>query len=262
MNIGKKFANFTGVLVIYIVTILFVVPQAFAAGDAKKPESQDWEFQGVFGKFDKASIKRGLQVYIEVCSSCHSLDQVAYRNLLDIGLTVDESKAVAEEFEVTDGPDGEGEMFERPARLSDKFVAPFSNENAARAANNGAYPPDLSLIAKAHPGGVDYVYSLLTGFKDEAPEGVELGEDMSYNPYYPGKQIAMAQPLYEDSVEYPDGTPATVAQMSWDMANFLHWTAEPEMDQRKSIGWKVVLFLLVLTALLYAAKRQTWSKLH
>jgi len=262
MNTGKRFANFTDIFIICIAVILFIVPQALASGDAKHSVSQDWEFQGVFGKIDKPSIKRGLQVYIEVCSSCHSLDQVAYRNLLDIGLTVDEAKAIAEQFEVTDGPDGEGEMFERSARLSDKFVSPFANENAARAANNGAYPPDLSLIAKAHPGGVDYVYSLLTGFKDEAPEGVELSEDMNYNPYFPGKQIAMAQPLYDESVEYLDGTSASVAQMSWDIANFLQWTAEPEMEQRKSIGWKVVLFMLVLTALLYAAKRQTWSKLH
>ena len=136
------------------------------------------------------------------------------------------------------------------------------NEKAARVSNNGAMPPDLSLITKSRHGGADYIYALLTGYKDEAPDGVEMGDGMNFNPYFVGQQIAMSQPLYEDSVEYSDGTKATVSQMSWDLVNFLHWTAEPEMEQRRGLGWKVVLFLLVLTALLYAVKRQVWSKEH
>jgi len=264
MDIAKKFSRAAAVMALAGMALIGVNTNAIAAGDAKKPEAQDWDFTGLTGRFDIASIQRGLQVYIEVCSSCHSLDQVAYRNLLDLGFNVDEVKAIAEQYEVTDGPDENGDMFDRSARPSDRFVAPFPNEQAARASNNGAFPPDLSLTAKAHPGGPDYIYAILTGFEDEPPEEdhIEMGEGMSYNPYFAGKQIAMAQPLFEDSVEYSDGTKATVEQMSKDVTNFLQWTAEPEMEDRKRIGWKVVLFLLVLSALLYAAKRQTWAKLH
>jgi ubiquinol-cytochrome c reductase cytochrome c1 subunit len=153
-------------------------------------------------------------------------------------------------------------MYQRPARPSDKFVLAFPNENTARVANNGAFPPDLSLTVKAHPGGADYVYAVLTGFEDEAPEGVEIGDGMNYNPYFSGGQIAMALPLFEDGVEYTDGTKATVEQMAWDVTNFMQWAAEPEMEDRKRIGWKVVLFLLALSALLYATKRKIWSDLH
>ncbi|MFT5180603.1 MAG: ubiquinol-cytochrome c reductase cytochrome c1 subunit [Alphaproteobacteria bacterium] len=262
MDIGKKFFRATAIAAVAGLAIMGASVAPVASGEAEHPEAQDWEFTGVFGKFDVASIQRGLQVYIEVCSSCHSLNQMAYRNLLDLDFNVDEVKAIAEQYEVTDGPDDNGDMFQRPARPSDKFVPPFPNEQAARASNNGAFPPDLSLITKAHPGGPDYVFALLTGFEDEAPEGVELGEGMNFNPYFSGQQIAMSPPLFEDSVEYSDGTPATVENMSRDITNFLQWTAEPEMEDRKRIGWKVVLFLLVLSGLLYAAKRQTWAKLH
>ncbi len=235
---------------------------ALAASKAKHPEVQDWKFAGLFGEFDIASIQRGLQVYLEVCSACHNLSQVAYRNLMDLGLSEDAVKVIAEQYEVTDGPDEEGEMYQRPARPSDKFVLAFPNENAARVANNGAFPPDLSLTVKAHPGGADYVYAVLTGFEDEAPEGIEISDGMNYNPYFSGGQIAMALPLFEDGVEYTDGTKATVEQMAGDVTNFMQWAAEPEMEDRKRIGWKVVLFLLVLSALLYATKRKIWSDLH
>ena len=254
--------NFLAIVSMSCIMTVALSDSANSAGKYKHPEPQEWGFNGLFGKFDKSSIRRGLQVYLEVCSSCHGLNQVAYRNLKDIGLTIEEIKEISAQFEVMDGPDNEGEMFTREARPSDKFVAPFENEKAARVSNNGAMPPDLSLITKSRHGGADYIYALLTGYKDEAPDGVEMGDGMNFNPYFVGQQIAMSQPLYEDSVEYSDGTKATVSQMSWDLVNFLHWTAEPEMEQRRGLGGKVVLFLLVLTALLYAVKRQVWSKEH
>ncbi len=262
MDIGKRFSRAAAVMAVAGVALFGGTTTGLAAGEAEKPESQDWHFSGPFGTFDIASVQRGLQVYLEVCSSCHSLDQVAYRNLVDLGFNEDEVKAIAAEYEVTDGPDENGDLFERAAIPSDKFVAPFANEAAARASNNGALPPDLSLQAKAHPGGPDYLYALLTGYKDEPPEGVELGDGLNYNPFFAGGQIAMAQPLFEDGVEYADGTAASVEQMAWDVVNFLQWAAEPEMEDRKRVGWKVILFLLVLSAILYAAKRKTWSTLH
>lgn len=261
MNIGKKLTKAAAVAAVAGLAVVGGTTIAVAAGDAEKPEAQDWHFSGPFGTFDVASIQRGLQVYLEVCSACHSLNQVAYRNLIDLGFNADEVKAIAANFEVTDGPDEEGEMFERTAVPSDSFVSPFANANAARAANNGALPTDLSLLAKAHPGGTDYIHAVLTGYQDP-PAKFELGEGLNYNPFFSGKQIAMAAPLFEDGVEYTDGTKATVEQMAWDVSNFLHWAAEPEMEQRKRIGWKVVLFLLVLSALLYATKRKVWSNLH
>jgi ubiquinol-cytochrome c reductase cytochrome c1 subunit len=261
MDIGKKLSRAAAVAAVAGLTLLSGTAVSVAS-EAEHPENQDWQFEGVFGSFDVASIQRGLQVYLEVCSACHSLNQIAYRNLIDLGFNADEVKAIAAEYEVTDGPDDNGDMFQRPARPSDKFVLPFANEKAARAANNGAFPTDLSLLTKAHPAGPDYIYALLTGFGDEAPEDIELAEGMEYNPYFSGKQIAMAPPLFEDSVEFSDGRKATVENMAWDVTNFLQWTAEPEMEDRKRIGWKVVLFLLVLSAMLYAAKRKVWSSVH
>ncbi|MCZ6846358.1 MAG: cytochrome c1 [Alphaproteobacteria bacterium] len=261
MDIGKRLSRAAAIAVVTGLALLGGTTTDVGASETEHPEAQDWKFTGPFGKFDIAAIQRGLQVYLEVCSACHSLNQIAYRNLLDLGFNADEVKAIAAEYEVTDGPDDNGDMFERPARPSDKFVLPFANEKAARASNNGAFPTDLSLLAKAHPAGPDYIFAVLTGF-DDPPDDVELGDGMNYNPYFSGKQIAMAQPLFEDSVEYSDGTKATVENMARDVANFLHWTAEPEMEDRKRIGWKVVLFLLVLSALLYATKRKVWSSVH
>jgi ubiquinol-cytochrome c reductase cytochrome c1 subunit len=258
MNIGNKFFRAAAVAGL---AVLGGTTMALAAGDAERPEAQDWQFSGPFGSFDIAAIQRGLQVYLEVCSACHSLNQVAYRNLIEVGFNADEIKAIAEQYEVTDGPDDNGDMFQRAARPSDTFVAPFANANAARASNNGALPTDLSLLAKAHPRGANYIFAILTGYKDP-PDDVELGDGMDYNPFFSGTQIAMAEPLFEDAVEYSDGTQATVEQMAWDVSNFLQWAAEPEMEQRKRIGWKVVLFLLVLSAILYATKRKVWTNLH
>ena len=235
---------------------------AASAAEAPKPSAQDWSFDGIFGTYDRGALRRGVQIYNEVCASCHSLKLVAYRNLGDIGFGADEVKAIAADFEVTDGPNEDGDMFTRPARPADRFAAPFENVQAARAANNGALPPDLSVITKARKGGADYIYAILAGYLEEPPAGVELADGMSYNEYFPGQQIAMPSPLGEDAVEYADGTKATTAQMSKDVTTFLVWAAEPAMEERKRLGVKVMLFLIVLTALVYALKRKIWSDLH
>ena len=234
---------------------------ANAAGGAEY-ETQSWTFDGIFGRFDRPALRRGHQVYQEVCSGCHGLDLIAYRNLMDIGFSEEAAKEIAAEAVIEDGPDEEGEMYDRPGKLSDRFASPFPNDNAARYANNGSLPPDLSLIVKARKGGADYIYGLLTGYEEEAPEGVEMMEGMSYNRSFPGHQVAMPQPLYEDLVEYEDGTLASVEQMAKDVSTFLAWTAEPELEERKSLGLKVLLFVILLTAMLYAVKRRIWSKLH
>lgn len=241
--------------------VILCVSGAQAAGDTVKPPAQHWSFSGLFGTFDRGALQRGFQVYNEVCAGCHSARLVAYRNLMDIGFTEDQVKKIAESKEVKDGPNAEGEMFDRPGQLADRFVKPFPNDEAARAANNGALPPDLSLMVKARKGGADYVHALLTGYKD-APKGIKVPEGLSYNLYFPGSQIAMMPPLSEDGVEYSDKTKATVAQMASDVSTFLAWTAEPELEARKRMGVKVLLFLLLLTGMLYAIKRKIWSDVH
>jgi ubiquinol-cytochrome c reductase cytochrome c1 subunit len=233
---------------------------ASAAEGGPLPE-QHWPFQGLFGTFDRAAAVRGLQVYQEVCATCHSLSLIAYRNLEALGLSEEQVKAIAEAATVTDGPNDQGEMFDRPGRPSDRFVAPFPNPQAARAANNGALPPDLSLMVKARKGGPDYVYGILTGYA-EPPAGFTLYPGMSYNAVFPGHQIAMPPPLSEGLLTYPDGTEATVEQMAHDVVSFLAWTAEPELEERKRMGVKTILFLIVLTGLFYAWKRKVWAEVH
>jgi ubiquinol-cytochrome c reductase cytochrome c1 subunit len=237
------------------------ITPALAAGDTPKPPSQSWSFGGFFGTYDRASAQRGFQVYKEVCSACHSLKLVAYRNLRALGFNEDEVKAIAAGYEIQDGPNDQGEMFNRPGRPSDRFKSPFANDNAARATNGGALPPDLSLIVKARVGGPDYLYGLLTGY-DNPPSGVTLMSGMNYNKYFPGHQIAMAPPLNADAVTYADNTKATVQQMARDVTTFLNWAAEPELEARKTMGVKVILFLIVMTGLLYAAKRRVWAAVH
>jgi ubiquinol-cytochrome c reductase cytochrome c1 subunit len=233
-----------------------------AAGDKARPADQEWAFEGPFGRFDRFAVQRGLQVYLEVCSSCHGLKQVAYRDLGDLGYSEDEIKAIAARFEVTDGPDDAGDMFQRPARPSDRFVAPFANEQQARASNGGALPPDLSLQAKAHAAGPDYLYALLTGYR-EPPADVQMNEGMNYNPFFAGAQVAMPPPLAEGLVAYGEGQPqASVQQMAWDVSSFLYWAADPKMEMRKRIGLKVILFVAILAVLLYAAKRKMWATVH
>ncbi len=248
-------------LALIAVAAAFGPSSAARALETEEPEAQSWPHSGPFGSYDRGALQRGLQVYTEVCAGCHGLRLVAFRNLIDIGYSEDQAKAYAAQFEVEAEPDEEGEVGVRPARLSDRFVSPFANENQARASNNGSMPPDLSLIIKARDGGEDYLHALLTGYR-EPPEGVELREGMEYNPYFPGHQIAMPAPLSEDAVEYQDGTPATVEQMSRDLTQFLAWASEPMMEARKRMGLKVMLFLFALTGLLYGVKRKVWSDLH
>ncbi|MFQ5775482.1 MAG: cytochrome c1 [Kiloniellaceae bacterium] len=233
---------------------------AALAAEAKVP-AYDWSFEGVFGRFDRAAMQRGLQVYREVCSGCHSLRLIAFRNLAALGYDEAEITEIAGEYSVIDGPDDEGEMFERQGRPSDRFPPPFPNAKAAAAANNGAVPPDLSLMAKARKGGPSYIRALLTGY-EEPPADFELLEGLNYNAYFPGAQIAMPPPLFEDAVEYQDGTPASPDQMASDVATFLMWTAEPDLETRKRMGIKVILFLLVFTGVLYATKRKVWADIH
>jgi ubiquinol-cytochrome c reductase cytochrome c1 subunit len=234
---------------------------AQAADEMPPVAHQQWSFNGIFGTFDRAAQQRGYQVYKEVCATCHSLNLLAYRDLAEIGLTAAEIKAVAAEAQVTDGPNDQGEMFQRPGKPSDRFKAPFANEQAARVANNGALPPDLSLIVKARKGGPDYIYAILTGFTDP-PAGFKLTEGMNYNAAFPDHQIAMPPPLSEGIVTYSDGTQATTPQMAHDVVTFLAWAANPELDTRHRLGVKTILFLIVLTGLFYAVKRKVWADVH
>jgi ubiquinol-cytochrome c reductase cytochrome c1 subunit len=222
------------------------------------PASYPWSHKGLLDTFDHASIRRGYQVYREVCAACHSLDRIAWRNLVGVSHTADEARAMAEEVEYTDGPNAEGEMFERPGKLADYMPRPYPNDEAARAGNAGALPPDLSLIVKARHGGADYIFSLLTGYMDP-PAGVEIREGMNYNPYFPGGAISMARVLFDGLVEYDDGTPATTSQMAKDVVTFLHWAAEPEHDERKKYGIKAVILFSALTLLSLYVKRFKWT---
>lgn len=205
------------------------------------------------------SLRRGFQVYREVCASCHSLSRVPYRTLVGTILTVDEAKALAEENEYPDEPDEQGEIPLRPGKLADYIPAPYKNDEAARFANNGALPPDLSLIIKARHGGCDYVFSLLTGYPEEAPAGVQVAPGMNFNPYFPGTGIGMARVLYDGLVEYEDGTPASTSQMAKDVVEFLNWAAEPEMDERKKMGMKVLVATTALWAVSVYVKRYKWA---
>ena len=259
---------------------------ALAAGEGAVVPRKEWSFQGLTGHFDQAQLQRGYQVYREVCASCHGLKFLSWRNLgQDGGPRFSEAavKALAAEAEVQDGPNDEGEMFTRPGLPSDRLPSPFANDQEARVANGGALPPDLSLIAKARgvkrpslgfaplnwvrdiavgdeTGGVDYLYSLLTGYPEEPPEGVTVSEGMYYNNAYPGHQIAMAAPLSDDIVEYADGSPQTVSQYAKDVSAFLMWAAEPKLEERKSLGLRVLIYLAILSVLLYLSKRLLWSR--
>jgi ubiquinol-cytochrome c reductase cytochrome c1 subunit len=239
------------------IFLIFSSSLSYGAGEKLDYPKLDWSFLGLTGTFDRASQQRGLQVYKEVCSGCHGLRLLAYRNLKAIGYNDDEIKAFASENSV-DSFNDDGEVVEREARPSDKFVSPYPNEQAARAANGGAYPPDLSLIIKARSDGANYLHALLTGYVD-APAKQKVPDGMYFNKYYPGKLIGMPQPLYEDGVEYADGTKATPDQMAKDVTAFLAWASEPEMEDRKRLGISVILFSLVLTILSYLAMKQIWA---
>ena len=259
---------------------------AMSAGDTPHIERQKWSFSGMTGTFDRNQLQRGFQVYKTVCASCHALNRIAFRNLVEPGgpqFPEADVKALAAEYQVTDGPDEKGKMFKRPGRLADRIPSPYANENEARDIHNGAYPFDLSLMARArnaehqaawyiHPflmlkdiagsyqeGGVDYIYALLTGYKD-APAGMKMADGMSYNAAFPGHQIAMAPPLADGVVEYQDGTARTVDNYARDVSAFLAWAADPHHDERKRLGWRVLLYLLITSVLFYVAKRRVWAK--
>lgn len=253
-----------------------------SASGGHSPEKQHWSFGGPFGTYDRGQLQRGFKVFKEVCSSCHGMKFVAFRNLAEAGgpeFTEDEAKAIAAEYTVMDGPNGDGEMFEREAKLHDRWPSPFANEQAAAAANNGAAPPDFSLLAKARApergfpwfvfdiftayqeNGPDYIYALLTHYEEEAPEGIEVPDGLYYNPYFVGgPAIAMAPPLFEDMVEYTDGTPTTVENYARDVAAFMMWAAEPTLEKRKKVGTAAMLYMLILAGLLLFTKLRVWSK--
>ena len=243
-----------------------------------KPVEQDWSFAGPFGTYDRGQLQRGLKVFREACAACHGLERVAFRNLQDLGYSDPQVRALAAEYEVTDGPDSSGDMFTRAAIPSDNFPSPFANPEAAAAANNGAAPPDLSLIAKARAvtrgfptfvfdiftqyaeSGPDYIYGLLTGYTD-APEGYVEQPGTYYNPHFiAGSSLSMPQPIADGQVTYEDGSPETLDQYARDVTSFLMWAAEPHMEARKHMGFNVMVFLLLFAGLMYLTKRKVWSK--
>ncbi|KAF2084184.1 hypothetical protein K490DRAFT_68968 [Saccharata proteae CBS 121410] len=229
------------------------------AEEGLHPTQYPWEHAKWTKTFDHQALRRGFQVYREVCASCHSLSRIPFRSLVGNIMTVDEAKAMAEENEYDSEPNDEGEIEKRPGKLSDYLPSPYKNDEAARAANSGALPPDLSLMVKARHGGCDYIFSLLTGYPEEPPAGAVVPSGLNFNPYFPGTGIAMARVLYDGLVEYDDGTPATTSQMAKDVVEFLNWSAEPEMDERKKMGWKVLAIGSVLFALSVWVKRYKWS---
>ena len=245
-----------------------------------KPIEQDWSFAGPFGTYDKAQLQRGLLIYKEVCAVCHSMKQVSFRSLEALGYSEAQVKAFAAGYTVTDGPNASGEMFDRPAVPSDHFPSPFPNDQAAANSNNGAVPPDFSLIAKARgvergfplfvfdiftqyaEGGPDYIYSLLTGYDTAPPAGMEIAEGTYYNPHFiSGKSLAMSKPIEDNDsrAPYTDGTPMTLDQYSRDVSAFLMWAAEPHLEDRKKTGFRVMIFLVLFGALVYLTKRKIWS---
>lgn len=255
---AAAFASFSTVL--YSGYKSFVV-QSDASGlvpECLPLQKMKWQHSKMWGTYDHKSLRRGFQVYQEVASACHSLEYIRFRHLVGVVLTEDEAKDLAAESEYIDGPDDEGEMFERPGRLTDPLEKPFANENEARAMNNGAYPPDLSQIVKARHGEEDYIYALLTGYRDP-PAGIEVGENMYYNPYFPGGQIAMPPPLAEGMIDFEDGTDASISQLAKDVVSYLAWTARPELNQRHLIGLKALTASLAMTALVGYWKRFVWS---
>ena len=223
----------------------------------------DWSFKGLTGTFDRASLQRGFQVYKEVCASCHSMQYLSYRNLGEPGgpeFSEQEVKAIAASFEIEDGPDSQGEMFTRPGKPSDKFKSPYPNVQAATAANGGAYPPDMSVLVKARKGGANYIYSVLVGYEDPPP-GVTLDDGVYYNKYMAGNKIKMPNNLMDGLVEYADGTESTVDQMAKDVTTFLAWAAEPELEERHKTGVKVIIYLVLLTILVYLSMKKIWSRI-
>ena len=248
-----------------IILIISIFPINLTAAErTHELLNPGWSFKGFFGKFDRASLQRGYQVYSEVCAACHSMKYLSYRNLYEPGgpeFSKEQAKIIASQFELTDGPNSDGEMFTRAARLSDNFVGPYENMQAATAANGGAYPPDMSVLVKARKGGADYIYSLLLGY-EEPPEGIILDEGVYYNKYMAGNKIKMSNPLSEDIVTYLDGTKATEEQMARDVTSFLAWSAEPHLEARHKIGFRALVYLFIMTVLVYFSMKKLWSRIE
>ncbi|XP_055624470.1 cytochrome c1, heme protein, mitochondrial [Toxorhynchites rutilus septentrionalis] len=258
---SQKLATVSGVIVGGAGALLYALEQSVSAsGTEVHPTELPWNHKGLFNSLDAASVRRGYEVYKQVCAACHSMQYIAYRNLVNVTHTEAEAKAEAAEIQVRDGPDDTGNYFMRPGKLSDYFPSPYPNEEAARAANNGAYPPDLSYIALARHGGEDYLFALLTGYCD-APAGIVLREGQYYNPYFPGGAISMAQALYTEAAEYSDGTPPSASQLAKDVSTFLVWASDPCHDERKRMGIKSLGIFLVLGSLAYYLKRYKWAAL-
>ena len=249
--------------IVLALVVIFLSSKPSFTAESTELLNVNWSFKGLTGKFDRASLQRGFQVYKEVCSSCHSMQYLSYRNLGETGgpeFSVQEVKAIAASVEVKDGPDSQGEMFVRPGRPSDKFVSPYPNVNASMAANGGAYPPDMSVLVKARSGGSNYIYSILMGYK-EPPEGFILDDGVYYNEYMSGNKIKMSSPLIEGIVDYSDGTQPTIDQMAKDVTTFLTWTAEPELEARHKTGIKVLAYLILLSILVYLSMKRIWSRI-
>jgi ubiquinol-cytochrome c reductase cytochrome b/c1 subunit len=264
-------------------SLLGLAGSAFAADEQShetpQPPRQKWSFAGPFGHYDKGQLQRGFKVYKEVCAVCHGMKYVAFRNLEALGYSDGQVKAIASEYKIPDGPNDQGEMFERAGRPADYFPTPWPNENAARARYNGV-PPDFSVLAKARgyergfpwfifdmfiqfqEHGVDYIHALMVGYKEKPPAGVTLPAGSFYNEYFPGHAIAMPPPLSDKRVDYTDGSPTTVDQYAKDVAAFMMWAAEPHLEARKRIGFQVMIFLLVLAGLVYFTKKKVWATLH
>ena len=253
--------NSKRLIIVILSTLIFIKP-LFSA-ETIDPIKVNWSFKELTGKFDRASLQRGFQVYKEVCASCHSMQYLSYRNLGEPGgpeFTQEEVKAIAASVEIEDGPDSQGEMFTRQGKPSDKFKSPYPNVEASTAANGGAYPPDMSVLVKARPGGADYMYSVLMGY-EEPPAGMKLDDGVYYNKYMIGQKIKMASPLSDGIVEYSDGTDATMDQMARDVTTFLAWAAEPELEVRHKLGIKVIIYLILLTILVYLSMKKIWSRI-
>ena len=258
----KKFNSNIKILFIYLIIINSC--NNSVAEEKVSLLKNKWSFEGIFGTFDRASLRRGYQVYNEVCSTCHSINLLSYRNLSEKGgpeFSLESTKNIAASFEVIDGPNSEGEMFTRPGRLSDKFIKPYPNVQAAKSANGGAYPPDMSVLVKARGGGANYIYSILLGY-EEPPKGFNLDEGVYYNKYMPGHNIKMPNVLSDGLLDYVDGTESTVQQMAKDISTFLTWASEPSLEARHKIGFKVILYLIILALLVYLSMKKVWLRVE
>ena len=262
--VSKKLKNIICVLFVYPLALFFINSNVIAEQQSSALLKNKWSFEGILGTFDRSALRRGYQVYNEVCSGCHSIKLLSYRNLSEKGgpeFSLEDAKNIAASFEVIDGPNSEGEMFSRPGRLSDKFVEPYTNVQAAKAANGGAYPPDMSVLIKARKGGANYIYSILLGYEDP-PVDFKMEEGVYYNKYMAGNNIKMPNMLSDGLLSYADGTDATVDQMAKDIAAFLTWASEPSLEARHKIGFKVILYLIVLGILVYFSMKRLWSRIE